>query len=271
MPNWIWVLLMIIGIAGTAITKPGISSVAAFNPASISGLSVWLKADVGITKDGSNFVSAWADQSGSGNNFAQATGANQPIYSASVQNGLPVITFDGVNDFLTTAATPTLGEYSTFIVASRSVWANLTNAGIWGHNFAASGLSGRAAGVVGSAFNFWQNNELFSCGNGYGTAQTPYAVGPQGTLSNNSYHIISAGNGTANSFVRLDRASVLRASTNAAVTSSATAMSLGTWYLAGSSDFWNGDIAEVLIYNSVLSAGNITNVENYLRSKWQTP
>lgn len=260
---------MIIGIAGTAITKPGGSNVAAFNPTTISGLTVWLKADTGITKDGSNLVSAWNDQSGNNNHFAQATGANQPLYTASAQNGLPSIVFDGTNDYLTTSTTPTLGEYTAFIVGSRTVWANLTNAGAWGHNFAAAGTSGRAVGVVGAAFNFWQNNEFFSCGNGYNG--TPYAVGPLGTLGNNTYQLLSAGNGAANSFVRLNRTSVVRAVTNAAVTSSATAMSVGTWYLAGSSDFWNGGIAEILVYNSVLSAGNITNVENYLRSKWQTP
>ena len=271
MPNWVWLLLMIIGIAGTAITKPTANSAVAFDPKTISGLTVWLKADAGITKDGSNLVSDWTDQSGNGNNFSQSTAGNKPTYTASAQNGLPAIVFDGTNDYLTTAATVTLGNYSTFVVASRSVWANLSNSGIWGHNFAAAGTAGRAFGVVGGAFNWWQNNELFSCGNGYGASQTPYAVGPLGTLTNNSYHLISAGNGTANSFARKDKTSIARATTNAACTSSATRISLGTWYLAASSDFWSGGIAEVLIYNSVLSSTDIASVENYLRNKWQTP
>ena len=271
MPNWVWVLFMIIGIAGTAITKPNIGNAGAFDPKSITGLTVWLKADAGITKDGSNLVSDWTDQSGNGNNFSQSTAGNKPTYTASAQNGLPAITFDGTNDYMTTAATLTLGTYSAFVVVSRPVWAASTYAGVWGHNFSAAGTAGRALGVTGSALNNWQNNEIFSCGNGYGPSQTPYAFGPIGTKTNNSYHLISAGNGTANSFVRINRASIARAVVNAAVTSSATSMSLGTWYLAATSDFWNGGIAEVLIYNSVLSAGDITSVENYLRSKWQTP
>lgn len=262
---------MIIGIAGTAISKPGTGGVAPFDPKSITGLTVWLKADAGITKDGSNLVSDWTDQSGNGNNFSQSSAGNKPTYTASAQNGLPAITFDGSSDYMTTAANVTLGTYSIFVVASRAVWANLTNGGIWGHNFATNGLAGRACGVVGSAFNFWQNNELFSVGNGYGNSQTPYAVGPAGTLANNSYNLIAAGNGSANSFIRLNKASVVRAVTNATVTSSSTRMSLGTWYLAGSSDFWNGKIAEVLIYNSVLSSSDITKVENYLTLKWNTP
>ena len=35
-----------------------------------SGLTVWLKSDIGITKDGSNYVSQWNDQSGNGKDSA---------------------------------------------------------------------------------------------------------------------------------------------------------------------------------------------------------
>jgi len=38
-----------------------------FSPADLTGLSLWLKADAGITLSGSD-VTAWADQSGNGNN-----------------------------------------------------------------------------------------------------------------------------------------------------------------------------------------------------------
>ena len=262
---------MIIGIAGTAISKTNTTGATPFDPKSLSGLTVWLKADTGITKDGSDLIGTWADQSGNGNDFSQSTAGNKPVFSASAQNNLPAVTFDGVNDHLTTSAFITLGTYSAFVVASRNVWASSTYAGIWGHNFSSAGTAGRAIGVTGGALNNWQNNEFFSCGNGYGASQTPYAFGPIGTLGNNTFHLLSFGNGSANSFLRLNGTSIGRAVTNAAVTSSATRMSLGTWYLAATSDFWNGKISEILIYNSVLNAGDITKVENYLRSKYQTP
>lgn len=53
------------------------------NPKTILGsnLLLWLRADLGISIG--TGVSAWADQSGNGNNFVQATGANQPTYFAS--------------------------------------------------------------------------------------------------------------------------------------------------------------------------------------------
>jgi hypothetical protein len=50
----------------------------------------WFKADAGVTYDGSNNVSAWADQSGNVRD-ATSSGGNQPLYVASGQNSLPII------------------------------------------------------------------------------------------------------------------------------------------------------------------------------------
>ena len=50
---------------------------APFSPIDIAGISLWLKADAGVTVDG-DFVTAWADQSGSGNN---ATAIDTPTLS----------------------------------------------------------------------------------------------------------------------------------------------------------------------------------------------
>ena len=64
---------------------------AGFSPADVSGLILWLDASEGITKDGSNLVSAWADQSGSGNNLS--AGGNKPTWTDSELNGLPAVVF----------------------------------------------------------------------------------------------------------------------------------------------------------------------------------
>jgi hypothetical protein len=60
----------------------------AFSPANLSGLSLWLKADAGVTLSGSN-VTAWADQSGNGNN---AVGSDTlPTLQSNAINGYPAI------------------------------------------------------------------------------------------------------------------------------------------------------------------------------------
>src|SRR5216683_2644309 len=66
-----------------------------------SGLQLWLKADAGVTLNGST-VSQWADQSGSGYNASQATTSKQPLLVSSVLNGKSVVRFDGAADFLDT-------------------------------------------------------------------------------------------------------------------------------------------------------------------------
>jgi len=74
------------------------SDVASFSPDDLDSLALWLKADAGITKDGSNRVSAWASQVGS-YSVTQGTGSKQPLYVASQINSLPIIRFL-TNDFM---------------------------------------------------------------------------------------------------------------------------------------------------------------------------
>ena len=57
------------------------------------GMAVWLKADAGITKDGSNKVSTWADQSPNGWNAAMTSSTNQPTWVADGINGNPALHF----------------------------------------------------------------------------------------------------------------------------------------------------------------------------------
>ena len=54
----------------------------------------WFDKDVNVIKDGSNFVSAWGDRSGNGNDLLQSTGTNQPLWSGDG------VLFDGVDNFM---------------------------------------------------------------------------------------------------------------------------------------------------------------------------
>ncbi|HEY4301165.1 MAG TPA: LamG-like jellyroll fold domain-containing protein, partial [Candidatus Didemnitutus sp.] len=65
-------------------------------PSVATGLRAWYRADFGVTKDGSNAVSAWADLSGGGFHVLQ-TGdpSRQPEWETSAFNGHPAVTFNG--------------------------------------------------------------------------------------------------------------------------------------------------------------------------------
>ncbi len=69
----------------------GFGSGGTFSPIDLSPL-FWMDASAGVTESG-GAVSAWADQSGNGNDFSQATGSLQPTYDATGLNGLPTIDF----------------------------------------------------------------------------------------------------------------------------------------------------------------------------------
>lgn len=73
-----------------------------FTPASIAGMEAWFKADALALSDGAA-VSSWTDSSIFARPAVQATGGNQPTFQTNELNSLPVIRFDGVNDFLAQA------------------------------------------------------------------------------------------------------------------------------------------------------------------------
>jgi hypothetical protein len=97
-----------------------------------NGLQLWLKADAGVTKDASGAVTAWADQSGKNNNAVQADPTLAPILVDSAVNGKAALRFDGADDYLDVASTPSteiIGDIASFFVVKfddfasfRAVW-----------------------------------------------------------------------------------------------------------------------------------------------------
>lgn len=94
-------------------------------PADLSGLQLWLRADVGVRFDGDpadpdDAVDTWEDQSANGRTCTQATGANQPIFRSAGLNGRPAVEFDGSNDFLANTSTwPILSTDASIMVVAK--------------------------------------------------------------------------------------------------------------------------------------------------------
>jgi hypothetical protein len=68
-----------------------------FTPKNLVGLSLWLRGDLGVTASG-GYVSAWADQSGSGHNFAQAGGTTFSPQTATGINGQATLQFGATSN-----------------------------------------------------------------------------------------------------------------------------------------------------------------------------
>jgi hypothetical protein len=84
-------------------------------------LALWLRADAGVVADASGLVSEWDDQSGNGNHATQPNGTDpMPTLITNGFNGKPTIRFDGLDDYLVSASSPSLaitGDMSIYAVA----------------------------------------------------------------------------------------------------------------------------------------------------------
>lgn len=68
-------------------------------PLELPGLVLWLDAARGVTPGTADVaVSAWADESGSGNDADQPTVGKRPVYKTTAFNGFPTLQFSSTND-----------------------------------------------------------------------------------------------------------------------------------------------------------------------------
>jgi len=123
----------------TTLSTPVSLTIAATEPIplpAVSNLRLWLRADKGLTENG-GVVSTWADQSGNFNSAAQPIESQRPTLVTDGLNGRPVLRFDGADDSLVVAHSPSLaitGDLTSFFVVKfddfatfRAVWAKTNN------------------------------------------------------------------------------------------------------------------------------------------------
>ena len=177
----------------------------------------------------------------------QATGANQPLYKTAIQNGLPVVRFDGVDDFV--AVDFSLGQPTTVFVVAK---------------FLDTALDTLIDGFAGANVN---KRRL------YRNASTTYTLfagsgGPVSAATTpEAFHSIGAVFNGASSEIRIDGGSAATGNPGAGAS---TGITVGA--VAGAASDWaNADIAEVLLYNTALSTTDRQSVESYLRGRWNTP
>lgn len=87
-----------------------------FAPTDYPNLDVWLKADTITGISSGSPIDTWVDSGPAGHNATQTTGSNQPLYETNTLNGLPVVRFDGTNDWM--SGTMTASSTRTIYVAA---------------------------------------------------------------------------------------------------------------------------------------------------------
>lgn len=213
------------------------------------GIKLWLKSTEGITLNGST-VSAWADQSGNGQNAVQVTAASQPAYVANQLNGYPVLRFDGVNDYLQNTSL-VIGQPTTFfIVHTQNVIASNKKSGVFDSK------------VYGDPYTTRQLIDYNGIENWLGIyAGTSWLNYPKTAPFT---QITTAVFNGANS--KIYENGVLK------ITGNPGTYTINGYYIGSSglaADRWyNGDVAEIIIYNRTLNDTELQMVYTYLKQKY---
>ena len=242
-----------------------------FAPTDISGLSLWFDADdsrtlfsntSGTTRatTDATTLALWSDKSGNGRNAYQATGANQPLLKTTVQNNRNVVRFDGSNDSLATAAAQvantTDGSFTAFAVAQKT-----TTSG----SLCVLNQDNDTATRCSQFLNFGSNSNVETIGFVGGVAKSAYTL--SGTISASNFYLIESVGNTSTISAYSNGVVGSGAVTGGNLAVPSQTVSLGSYQGAGT-QYLNGDIAEVLLYNSALSSTNRIKVEQYLQNKW---
>jgi hypothetical protein len=222
---------------------------AAFSPLSLTP-SLWLKADVGTfqTSGGSaaavdtDPVGEWQDQSGNGRHLG-ATLTTRPLLKLNIQNGLPVLRFDGTNDLLKTAVfDPVLSQPFTIVLAAKLIaWVD----GRYWHD----------------GFNV-DSPVLFNTDTD-GVGMFAGAAGPNINAVAGNFGIYVAKFSGAGSTFQLDGGTPETGNTS---TGGCDGVTLGS--RADGSLSSNIDVGEYFLFSGALSAGNETSLRTYLNTRW---
>lgn len=236
----------------------------------LTNLRVWLKADAITGLNDTDPVATWVDSSGAGNDATQGTAADRPIYRTNIVNGLPIVRFDGVSDFLecpytaSDAGDPNQAWFAVFRTTSTVTqqliyWMGETvNAGGFGpeseiHFGVASAVDGNniVTAYLGRAFPATGSNVAFTDTTNFHILTAKFTA----LLSTSPTAQIFL-DGTAGSVMTGTLAEQLNWMANSRVGRPSIAVR-----------FFGGDLAELLVYNADMTSQQSL-VEAYLRTKY---
>lgn len=216
------------------------------DPAAVSGLSIWLKADAGVldTNDAAITVDAtavktWQDQSGNANHFTNANAGERPLWKTNITNGKPVLRFV-TDDRYSLTLGGALSQPNTIFVVGKANAAD---------TFFVDGSGGR--------------NAIYVQGTG---TYSMYAGSTElgATARDANFHVMMGLFNGASSIHWTD--GLEDATGNAGNNALGASVRIGS--NSAADNFLNGDIAEILIYNAAVSAANRTLINRYLGNKY---
>ena len=199
-------------------------------------------------------VSQWNDKSGKGNHVTQGTALIQPVYNPAQLNSNAVISFDGTNALVLPSALYSIanGANTIFVTSKRDTEAGTTNVVL---------SLGEGADVNRTAlsYNSTSGQVIFINHAGAGSSVTK-----SGNTNTNYQILMGSFNGGTGLTVNTNNGTAAT-STTGAVSSAVDRGSIGA--RTSSSLFLIGDIAQIVVYNRLLSTTEIIQVNKFLAQK----
>ena len=218
-----------------------------------AGIRFWLQADKGITKDGSNHITLWSDQSGNGFDVqSESALSSQPLWIANATaNNMPAVRFTGANHTVLSTANAVnilqgANNYTLFIVVKPG-GTQATYADIIDYNHA-------------NCRNFVVQQN--------GSSLNQYAY-PLQQLDSSKFQVLTFGYefAAARFFSAVNGANWL-----SSVNCTQTYLEPSRFSVGGNLNFssrvFNGDIAEIIVYNQALTLTEEAAVENTLKTRY---
>ena len=236
---------ILVGAGASSILEP----YAGLRPDHLIGLAVWLDADdpATFTLAGSQ-VTEWWDQSTGAHHFGQAAGPTCPTRDATIGDR-PAVRFTGASgQLITAAAFASAFTAAEMFVVLRNV-TEATSAGFMGGAWGTSGSAQHYPFSDGQVYEPWGTTIRHTLGN-----PTPSLLDP---------HLYNVRTAPGSYVAEINGAPFYSSASNT------VGFGAGTVGFGFNSFFYfDGVIAEFVMYNRVLTADERLDVEDYLQTKW---
>jgi hypothetical protein len=234
-------------------------------PTDIAGCALWLdgadSSAASMTLSGS-LVETWKDKSGNGRDFT-ATSTARPTLTPSAINSRSAVTFAGS---LTTMTGNTEAQDVIRNLAGYTIFTAIRTASVAGGERFALGVGTTVLFRIGQ-----QDSRPFMGGRRVHADALEGVTGTASDLSVGAAFIQTASvNHTSQSLTGLRNGATFASDATymASGSSDNVASPVTVGSQPGSYGFWNGEIAEVIVFNTALSTADRARVEAYLAAKW---